>query len=260
MTLKHFCIVVLPFICATVRLQAQEGEVPSQKPADKKEAPRHKMNLVKINLTAIALKNYSLTYERILTKPISIAVSYRYMPTGTLPFAGSISKSIGDQDPEAKKTIENLRMGNYAITPEVRFYLGKGYGKGFYISLFYRYASFTFDHVPVDYDNNTSLDLSGKLTSNTGGIMFGAQWPIGKHLCLDLWVLGAHYGSGTGTFTGVSSQALTPAQQTELRQNLENIDIPLTTKTINVNANGATLKLDGPWGGIRSGILFGFRF
>ena len=259
MHLKHFCI-ALPFICATARLQAQDSSVAIQKPGEKKEEAGHKMNFIKVNLTGIALKNYAIQYERVLSKPVSLSLSYRIMPTSKLPFAGTISNSIGDDDPETKKTIENLRMSNFAITPELRFYLGKGYGKGFYIALFYRYASFTIDHLPVDYDNNTSLDLSGKLTSNTGGIMFGAQWNLGKHFCLDWWMFGPHYGSGTGNFTGVSSQPLTPAQQDELRSNLEDIDIPLTTKTINVNANGASLKLSGPWGGIRSGVLLGIKF
>jgi hypothetical protein len=182
------------------------------------------------------------------------------MPLTNLPFASSISNSIGDSDPDAKKTIENLRLSNFAITPEARFYLGKGYGKGFYIALFYRYASFTVNHISVNYDNNYSLDMSGKLTSNTGGILFGAQWNLGKHICLDWQLFGPHYGSGNGTFTGVSSQPLTQAQQDELRSNLQDIDIPLTTKTINVNASGATLGLSGPWGGVRAAIQLGFKF
>jgi len=45
-----------------------------------------------------------------------------------------------------------------------------------------------------------------------------------------------------------------------LRQNLEDLDIPLTNKTYAVNASGATLKLSGPWGGIRSGLSIGIKF
>jgi len=257
---KPFFIVTMLFICATVKLDAQTAPDASQKTDNAKEKNMHQMNLIKINLTAIVLKNYSIQYERVLSKPVSLALSYRIMPTSKLPFANAISDAIGDDDPDAKKTIENLRMGNFAITPEARFYLGKGYGKGFYIALFYRYASLTINHMPVDYDNNNSLDLSGKLSSNTGGIMFGAQWNLGKHMCLDWWITGPHYGSGVGDFNGVSSQPLTPTQQNELRQNLEDLDIPLTTKTIQINANGASLKLDGPWGGVRAGILLGIKF
>ncbi len=256
--MKRQPFIIMLLVCATIKLQAQTP--PPETDGAKEKKVHHQMNFIKINLTSIVLSNYAFQYERVIIKPISVAVSYRFMPTSKIPFANTISNSLGDNDPEAKQTIENLRMSNYAITPEVRFFLGKGYGKGFYIALFYRYASFTFDHVPFHYNNNESLDLSGKLTSNTGGIMFGAQFPLGKHFCIDWWIIGAHYGSGTGNFAGVSSQPLSPAEQDELHKNLDDLDIPLTTKTVNVTANGATLKLDGPWGGLRSGILFGFKF
>lgn len=176
-----------------------------------------------------------------------------------------IIRSVGDGDPDTKEVIETFKLSNFAITPEIRFYVSrKGYGQGFYIAPFYRYASFKTNNLIFDYENTfnveSSITLSGNLTSNTGGIMFGAQWPLGKHMCLDWWILGPHYGSGTGNFTGVSSQPLTPDEQSNLKQELEDLDIPFTNKTVNVNANGASLKLDGPWAGIRAGILLGFKF
>jgi len=249
------------FICMLARLQAQDSTAAvNQTPANKEMAQQHQMNFFKINLMGLAVKNFSFQYERILSKRVSVAASYRFMPTGSLPFASSISNAIGDDDPDTKKTIENMRMGNYAITPEARIYLGKGYGKGFYIAFFYRYSSYTVENLPIDYDDTHSLNFSGKLTANTGGIMFGAQWPLGKHVCLDWWMFGPHYGSGNGNFVGLASQPLTPAQQDVLRQNLEDLEIPLTNKTYAVNANGATLKLSGPWGGIRSGLSIGIKF
>src|ERR1700712_1269142 len=164
MNLKTLCFIAVVFVCTTNQLHAQDSVNSST--GDKKEKVKHQMNFVKFNLMGIALKNYSFTYERILTKTISLSASYRFMPTGKIPFAGTLAKAADDDDVDTKNTIENLRIGNYAITPELRFYLGKGYGKGFYIALFYRYASFTADHIPIDYDDTHSLDLSGKLTSN----------------------------------------------------------------------------------------------
>ncbi len=41
---------------------------------------------------------------------------------------------------------------------------------------------------------------------------------------------------------------------------LENIDIPLTNKTVIVTANNVAMKLDGPWAGLRAGISLGFKF
>ena len=77
---------------------------------------------------------------------------------------------------------------------------------------------------------------------------------------LDIWIFGPHYGSGKGNFSGASSRLLSKDEQNGLRDQLNSIDIPLTDKTVSVNANGASLQLDGPWGGIRGGISLGFKF
>jgi len=220
---------------------------------------------MKINLTAIALKNYSIQYERVLNKSISIAVSFRTMPTTSIPFKNLILKTVDEGDADTKETIENFRINDFAFTPEVRFYLSrKGYGRGFYIAPFYRYANFKATNLTFNYTNilnqENSIALAGKLTSNTGGLLFGAQWSVGKHMCIDWWIFGPHYGAGKGTFTGVASKPLTQEEQNDLRQTLEDLDIPLTNKTVNVNANGATLTLDGPWGGVRGGLSLGVKF
>lgn len=224
----------------------------------------HQMNIVKTNLAGIILKNYSLQYERVLNRKFSVALQYRMMPSSTIPFQKLILKQVGD-DADTKKIIEDFRMSNYAITPEVRLYLSKkGYGRGFYIAPFYRHASFSSNNLNIFYsdenDNESSLQLSGKLTSNTGGLLLGVQSFLGKHIVMDTWLLGPHFGSGTGRFHGVSSKSLTQTEQDDIRQQLEDIDIPLTNKTVTVNANNASLKLDGPWGGLRWGISLGYKF
>jgi|SRR6185437_16092775 len=222
-------------------------------------------NLIKINLTPLLFKSYSIQYERVLNRKFSVAIQYRIMPETGVPFKSSILKLVDDGDVNTKKTIEDFRMSNYAITPEVRIYLSKkGYGRGFYIAPFYRYASFTSNDLNVFYtddnDADQSIKMSGKLTSNTYGLAMGFQNALGKHVVLDISFLGPHYGSGKGEFSGVSSKSLSPDEQNSLRENLDNIDIPLTNKTVNVNANGASLKLDGPWAGYRFTIGLGVRF
>ena len=91
------------------------------------------------------------------------------------------------------------------------------------------------------------------------GILFGIQHTYGK-VVLDIWLLGPHIGSGKGSFTGQSSTPLSSQEEDEIRKQLNDIDIPLTNKTVNVNAIGASLQLDGPWGGIRGGVSLGIRF
>jgi hypothetical protein len=233
---------------------------------EKNEASNNlqKPNIFKVNLTGIVLKNYSFQYERILNKKIAVALSFRTMPESSVPLKNLILDAA-DDDEQTKEVLDALRISNTAITPEVRFYLGKkGFGKGFYIAPFYRYASFKTNNMKFTYTNslggNNDILLSGKLTSHTGGIMFGSQWNLGKHFCLDFWILGPHYGSGNGFFEGKTTVPLNTFEQNSLRQELEDFDLPLTKESSTVNANGATLTLDGPWGGIRSGLSLGIRF
>lgn len=226
---------------------------------------RHKMNIIKTNITGIPLRNYSLQYERVLNKRFSLALSYRIMPEGSIPFKSLITNSIEDGDQEAIDQIESLQLSNTAITAELRWYVGKkGYGRGFYIAPFFRHANHKASNVSIEYDSDLGgtekVDLSGSLVSNTGGLLFGAQWFLGKAIVLDWWILGPHYGGGNGDLKGLTSSPMSAQEQDDLRQELEDIDIPLTTKTVYVDANGAAVKLDGPWAGIRAGISLGIRF
>jgi len=224
-----------------------------------------RLNLIKINLAPLLLKNYSLQYERILNRKFSVAVQYRMMPETELPFKSSILKLVGNEDPESKKTVEDFKISNYAITPEVRIYLSKkGFGRGFYIAPFYRYASFTSNNFDIFFtdENNAeqSIKMSGKLTANTFGLTMGVQRAFGKHVVIDLAFFGPHYGSTKGEFEGSPSHSLSKTEQNDLTNQLHGIDIPLTNNTVEVNAHSASLKLDGPWGGMRFTIGIGVRF
>ena len=213
---------LLPIIFLLIALPSGLHAQDKEKEKKKKDYPE---NAVKLNLTGIALKNYSLQYERVLNKKISLAFSFRTMPETGVPFKNTII-DLTDNDPDATDVLESLKLSNTAITPEVRFYLGKkGFGRGFYIAPFYRYASFKASNVKFSYTNmlNTESDilLAGKVTAHTGGLLFGSQWVIAKHFCLDFWILGPHYGSGNGSFTGTTSTPMTQAEQNDLRQELE---------------------------------------
>ena len=226
-----------------------------------------KLNFIKLNLTAFVLKNYSFQYEKAVSRKISLGSSFRIMPSGSIPLQNTVLKIVdkNNADEETRNAIESLRMSNIAITPEAKLYLSnRGYGRGFYISLFYRYAKFNVDNVLFNVESapgvTREISFSGSLSANTGGLLFGAQWPIGKSFCLDLWLIGPHIGSGNGLIDATPSTPLTTFEQNELRRTLEDLEIPLTRKTVTVSANAASLKLDGPWGGIRSGLSFGVRF
>lgn len=255
---KLLLITGLLLFCTLSNIFAQEQQ--SSTSENKVRIPK---NYLKFNITSIVLKNYSVQYERALSKTISLAFTFRDMPSTNLPFKSQILKQVDANDESARNAIEGVKIGNMAYTPEVRFYLGKkGYGRGFYIAPFYRYAKFDASNLEIDYEYQNSDDqqvnanifMSGNITANTVGLMFGAQWALGKYICLDWWLLGPHAGKSKGDLSGIPSEAIPPEGQTEIRQTLEDLDIPMVKQTVEVTENKVNMKIDGPWGGIRAGI------
>ncbi len=102
------------------------------------------------------------------------------------------------------------------------------------------------------------MPLSGKLNTFTGGLLLGAQWKLGGKVYLDWWMLGPQYGSSDGTLDG--KRALNLQEQQELRNQLQDIEIPFAETTTTVDANGARLDIKGPWAGLRAGLCLGIRF
>lgn len=258
--LFRHCWILLAGLSAPFVLQAQDS--------DEDETPGR--NLFKTNLAGLALRNYNITYERMLSKKTSFSLSYRTMPSGPVLFKERIISSINDGGTpgsiDAQREVESIRMGNMAVTPEIRFYAGrKGYGHGFYFSLFYRYAKHEIGNISVDYKDNAGANrtatLTGSLTSNTGGFMLGSQWIIGRRVALDWWILGPHFGVGKGTLSGTNSSPISSTDQNSLRTELENVleAVPFVKNVIDINANGAKVSLSGPWAGVRGGLCLGIR-
>lgn len=227
---------------------------------------KRKMNIVKMNLLPAALiKNFSFQYERVVSKHFSVAVGGRFMPSTGIPFKDKIITLADVTDPDASNAINKFKMSNFALTPELRLYLSKkGYGRGFYIAPYYRYASFKSDELPIGYTDDSNqqqtVTLKGDIKTNSAGLMFGAQWFLGKTVTLDWWIIGAHYGANKGTFVGTTTKALSTQEQADLKQTLNDFSLPVGTITSTVTANGATVNLSGPWAGIRGGLTLGIRF
>ena len=222
-------------------------------------AQKEDANMIKLNLTSLPLKNFALQYERAVAKKITVAANVRFMPKGKLPFSKQIIKAV--DDPETERQINNTRIGNFAVMPEVRFYLGKkGAFHGFYIAPYAAIASYSTD-IEFQYDDNGTtsyIPLSGKVSTLTGGVLFGAQWALGSKIYLDWWILGPNYGRSNGNISGKKTLSL--SEQQDIRDAIDDLDIPLTDYTYTVDGNGADIKFKGPWGGIRSAICIGFNF
>ncbi len=258
-TMKKLLILSLFIAFALTSLKA---ELPAVFPADTIKISR---NFIKFNITAALLKNYSLEYERVLTRVVSVGVSFRIMPETSIPYSDNIIRWFDITDPETQNVIDKTHIGNYAITPEVRFYTGKkGYGNGFYFALFYRYGRYTMNNALVPYTTDlgeeVTLNSSGSVSAHTGGFMIGSQWALGKHICLDWWILGPHFGISSGEFNSLSSAPLPEIDQQDIADSLNGIDIPMFKQTVSVTADKVNMIFDGPWGGIRAGLSIGVRF
>lgn len=231
----------------------------------KSQSIDNKKNIIKTNLTGYIFRNYNLTYERSLTRWFSIAVSYGKIPEGEIPF----SKQFLEEDDEAEFGLDEVQFSNTQFTIESRFYLGKGYGRGFYFAPYYRQTTIQINNLVynMSFENDdfaTPVTLSGKMNGNGFGLMLGSQWTLGKknNWIIDWWIVGGHYGNSDGNFEGVSNRVLTSEEQVQLQEALEDIDLSVANfeTTVTTNARGAKMILTGPWVGLRSGLSFGYRF
>lgn len=218
-----------------------------------------KPNMVKLNATALALGNIQLGYERVITKRLSIAVNTGILAKGNIPYASSFNL---DED------LRNLTIQGNTFTLEPRFYVGKkGYGKGFYVTPYYRYSQYKVDNFKYDMElypmQKEPIHITGKVRGHSGGLMIGSQWFLGKkkNIVLDAWFIGAHYGVSKGELNGRTERKLNVIEQQEAKKELDNfVDIPLIKYNSNVSENGANIKIDGPWAGIRGGLSIGYKF
>ncbi|MDY0088781.1 MAG: DUF3575 domain-containing protein [Flavobacteriaceae bacterium] len=239
-------------IFSSLFAQAQEEE----------ENASETRNFIKTNITSIALNNYSFQYERVLSKRTSLSLSYRFMPQGEVPFKDFIADQFDEEEDVEYDVLNSLNVGNYAITPEFRFYMGKGHGRGFYLSAYYRYAAFDLDSYPVTFvkddgsEGNVSMD--GKITSHSGGIMLGVQWSLGRHIVLDWWIVGAHIGSAKGVLNGYSQEDLSILEQQDIKESIE--DFEFFDKVTVTDNHNVKVDISGPWAGLRTGLSLGIRF
>ena len=215
-----------------------------------------KKSMIKLNLSSFATKGVGLQYEYKVSKGITFALGYSTIPKGKVAFQSVIESSINDTN----VNIGGIQLGTSILTPEVRFYVGKrGAFHGFYFAPYARISTYKMSF-PIDIEStNKTVLFDGKLNNTTGGLLLGSNFKLSKSLYLDWWILGASAGSAKGTL--VAATSLTPSEQTAFKDQLDGLDIALTTITSEVNAKGATIRTTGTMFGLRGlGFNLGIRF
>ena len=222
-------------------------------------------NIIKWNIAGLPIGSFSFQYERTITSSISAAAGIRVMPKGSLPFR-SIFENIVDND-EVWSHLNQLQTGNIAFTPEVKFYFGRKILQGFYVAPFLRISRYSVDlPIHIEYRDNQSdiyieeeVNMTGGISTFTGGVLFGAQWKLANQWYLDWWILGPQYGPSNGSLTTLKN--LTEREQDALRDQLSILEhVPIVDLSSEVNSDGATIHARGPWTGVRACLAVGYSF
>ncbi|MDO4691865.1 MAG: DUF3575 domain-containing protein [Porphyromonadaceae bacterium] len=227
--------------------------------------------IVKMNVTGLVTRNFGFYAERILAKPLSFQLGVNVMSTGMLPFASSLAS----KHPE----VADITISSKSITPELRLYLGKGYGSGFYIAPYMRYESHRVAGLNLSPDLSTGaqqdeytrlakLRMNGSLSALSGGLLVGAQWKFGakKNIVLDWSIIGLHAGTAKLTLEGKLPREvadLTEKEVGKLKKDLHDVakELPeLKDKLVDINARGVKVSTDMPFVFFRMALSIGYRF
>jgi hypothetical protein len=234
-------------------------------------------NILKTNMSANALQNYNITYERSINHFMSISASYSTMPKRNIPLQSLAKQFI--ENPNIN--FDNFKIANNAITFESRFYLGLQKMSGIYIAPYARFGNMEVD-VPVNYTYtytpasvqgvtlpsqtiSTTANLNGTIRSQSVGAYFGMQYQLLTKLVLDFWIIGGHYGTSNGKLQAdlpASTPAIisTPALKA-LKSAIDQTNANPFKLSTSVSGNSIITNTDGPWAGIRgAGITVGLRF
>ncbi|MGI9137965.1 MAG: DUF3575 domain-containing protein [Sediminibacterium sp.] len=226
-------------------------------------------NIIKTNLSSDALNNYNITFERSISRFMSVSLSYRKMNKQKLPLK-ELAKQFIQND---AIDFDKFEIGNSAITAEARFYIGMSKLSGIYLAPYARSATFDVT-VPLDYTYtpvspvpNVTLppipmhaQLDGTIRSTSYGLYTGMQFQLLTKIVLDLWIIGGHYGTSNGKLIFVAPAGTPALALSELKKTIDQTKTnPFTLKTV-TTPNGVMTDTEGPSAGIRGvGVTGGFR-
>ncbi|RFS19463.1 DUF3575 domain-containing protein [Chitinophaga silvatica] len=226
-------------------------------------------NIVKVNLSSLALNNYSVYFERCLTKKISATLGVRIMPNTALNTT-LVGVRVADLlQSDNNNDYINSNVNNQTFTLGVRFYTGHKPGaRGFYTELYGRYGNFGINY-PYNYTTGGKdyyIPVTARYSGLGGGILLGSQFMISRHILMDIYIIGAHYGKMTGSLDARADlSSMSNADKQLLRYDLEGLAPALNNKQIitvqDVDNSGAKGKIDGPFLGVRAlGFSIGYAF
>jgi hypothetical protein len=140
-------------------------------------------NNIKLGIGGIAMGDYSLSYERLITPKSTINANFGYLNLewGALPVV-----SLSDISSDVK--LNQIKSGLHSSI-DYRFYAGKKDNlRGIYFAPYVRYWDYKF--VMDDEIDGTIFDINTKVWSIGLGFQMGYQWLVSDKISIDWYFLG----------------------------------------------------------------------
>ncbi len=239
--------------------------------------------IVKLNVSTLPFGGQSASLERIISKRLSLTFAAGQASEGKIPYTDQVidfamdkffKENETDMGP-LKTALSSFRYNNLYFSPEIRFYLGKGYGRGFYIAPYYLYQNlglnqmdmaYTYEDEGVEYTE--SIQLKGHVNSQNLGINLGKQWLLGKRrmFVIDWKIIGLHGGFANSNISAKYDGSYADYRQ-EAQQFIDDLlndtQLPPSVKITGgqiQDDNSVAFDIESPWAFLRTSISVGIRF
>lgn len=248
--------------------ETETGKILFETEASEEISESPKRHIVKINLPSLIVTTFSFQYEFFPTSFMSLNLGYKFTPKRNMVFEDKVidliedSSGADDLDSPGAKFFSNFKFNGNAITPEIRFYLGQGYGKGFFLGPFIRFDNYKFSSIyPFEgFLQEYDIDFDGKVKGFGYGLNIGAQHRLGKNFTLD-WYLGPYLSNLKIDFNSKSNYTMSDEEVDELREELQDFEMPNGKTEIYADNNSVRAKLTSDnFFNLRFGLGIGYRF
>lgn len=265
---KLFCLTIL--FASSQSVFGQEDTTLDAQPeiVDSVFTESPSRHIVKLNVPSLFVGTFSFQYEVFPVNWMSIGLGFKFTPERKMVFEDTVIDLIGDEndtdalDEPLTKFFDEFEFSGNAFTPEVRFYLGQGYGKGFYLGPFVRFDNYKFSSTYAfnTLEDSYLIDFEGKHKGFGYGLNIGTQFTIGRHFVIDT-SLGPYFSNIKIDFNSTSNYSLTDQEVEEFRDELNDFELPNGDTEITLTNNSAKVKLTSDnFFNLRFGLGVGYRF
>jgi hypothetical protein len=208
-------------------------------------------NIAKVALEGLAFGKVGLSYERVVNKKQSLALSVGVLIPREFPSAFTTQRT----------TMSATKFSGFSIVPEYRFYTRReGAPGGFYVAPYVNVSNYSV--VFKDSYDDKDISVKGGFFTAGAGVQIGVQWIISDVFSIDWTIIGLGvsryeaYGKLTSKDSDFDFQDINNSIEEE------SATISLIGNKIKTDVGSDYLKVSMPifHVGVRSSLTIGFAF